>query len=290
MAAKDKIRQLMQEQMGPPESLAGSQGMLEPGNIDLYNRPDVEGSTVRSMSFNEDGREILIPTVVGNKIVSDEDAIAEYERSGQHMGVFESPEAATSYAEAVHKDYESGRIPTGAKDNVWKLIQQKLQAIADSPDIVQRGGKRGDVEQRRTLLRRQLMNAFPTLFGMGVGAYRGATFGPGPEGSIMAQFPDETKSIDPQTLGEVMILPEHQSGPTIQQHELGHVAQGRYLGPLLPAAAGATAGALQLSGRDPYLESPFETSAMEMGRLEGEGAPLDPAAGEALRQLFSKKP
>ena len=102
------------EPAGPPKHLAGQlvEGLLEQGNIDLYDRPDVNGSTVRSMSFEDDGREILIPTVVGDRIVSDDEAIEEYRRTGKHMGVFDSPEHATAYASAVHDDYESGRIPT----------------------------------------------------------------------------------------------------------------------------------------------------------------------------------
>lgn len=78
-----------------------------PGNIDLTNRPRVKNpdgsvSTVRSMSINEDGREILIPTVVGGRVVSDDEAIDEYHRSGQHLGIFGTEADATAYAQTLH--------------------------------------------------------------------------------------------------------------------------------------------------------------------------------------------
>ncbi|MFK0330908.1 hypothetical protein ACIQUB_07270 [Rhizobium sp. NPDC090275] len=83
-------------------------GLVEKGNIDLAKRPQVENpdgsiSTVRSMSFEEDGREVLVPTVSPDgKILSDEDAISLYRRTGQHLGKFSSAAQATSYAESLH--------------------------------------------------------------------------------------------------------------------------------------------------------------------------------------------
>lgn len=136
-------------------------------------------------------------------------------------------------------------------------------------------------------IHRKVMNALPTLAGLGVGLARGAEFGPGPEDTIVAQYPDPTGGVDPQTLGEVILLPEGRTGEAVPTHELGHVAQGRYAGPLLPAAAAGTAGLLQMLGRDPYLESPFETSALEMGQAEKTGGstaePLYRAILRAIR-------
>ncbi|NUR12358.1 MAG: transglycosylase SLT domain-containing protein [Bradyrhizobium sp.] len=83
-------------------------GLVQAGNIDLGNRPVVKNedgsiSTVRSMSFEEDGKEILIPTVSPDgKLLSDDDAIKLYHRTGQHLGIFDSAKNATAYAKDLH--------------------------------------------------------------------------------------------------------------------------------------------------------------------------------------------
>lgn len=82
-------------------------GMLEPGNLDLANRPQVinpDGSvsTVRSMSVDFDGKTYLLPTVIGNKIVSDDEAIKHFQDTGEHLGVFDNPDNATNYAKLLH--------------------------------------------------------------------------------------------------------------------------------------------------------------------------------------------
>lgn len=91
------------------------QGLLTPGNIDITKRPDVKNadgsrSTVRSMSFEDNGKEVLVPTVIGNKVVSDDEAIAHYRKTGEHLGIFDSPADATAYAKQLHDDYQSGKI------------------------------------------------------------------------------------------------------------------------------------------------------------------------------------
>jgi hypothetical protein len=84
-------------------------GQVEPGNIDLVNRPRVKNadgsiSTVRSASFNFDGKEVLLPTVSDDgRVVSDEEAVANYKKTGKHLGKFASPEAATAYAQKLHE-------------------------------------------------------------------------------------------------------------------------------------------------------------------------------------------
>lgn len=98
---------------------AGQQvpGMVSPGNIDLTTRPQVKNadgsvSTVRSMSFEENGKEILVPTVSDDgRILSDDEAIANYHKTGKNLGVFESPAAATAYANQLHNDYAAGKVP-----------------------------------------------------------------------------------------------------------------------------------------------------------------------------------
>lgn len=98
-----------------PAYLAGNSkpdGMLTQGNIDLNARPSVKNadgsiSTVRSMSFNDGKNEVLVPTVSDDgRIMTDEEAIAQYNKTGKHLGKFDTPEHATAYAENLHTAQE----------------------------------------------------------------------------------------------------------------------------------------------------------------------------------------
>ncbi len=111
--------------LGPPlKGTAAPQfpGLLQPGNIDLFAQPAVKNpnggtSTVYSSSYNLDGREVLLPAVTpdGRLLQSDDDIVAEYQRTGRHLGMFATPEAATAYAEQLHNDYAAGKYTKPAK-------------------------------------------------------------------------------------------------------------------------------------------------------------------------------
>lgn len=88
-------------------------GIVEIGNIDILGRPTTKNkdgsvSTVRSLSFqDESGLEIIVPTVMPDgRIVSDDEAIEHYYKTGQHLGKFRTPEAAVAYAQLLHDQQE----------------------------------------------------------------------------------------------------------------------------------------------------------------------------------------
>jgi len=77
------------------------------GNIDLSNRPtifnpDGSYSTEKSFSINEDGKEILLPSIINGREVSQKKAIEYYHKTGEHLGIYPSPDAADRIAERIH--------------------------------------------------------------------------------------------------------------------------------------------------------------------------------------------
>ena len=97
-----------------PEYVVGSPpGLLIPGNIDLNSRPVVRNadgtiSTVRSMSIGTEAGEVLIPTVSADgRLLTDDEAIAEYDRTGQNLGTFNTEANATRYAQRLHAAQEA---------------------------------------------------------------------------------------------------------------------------------------------------------------------------------------
>ncbi len=89
-------------------SLGAQKGQVVPGNINLHNRPVVKNpdgsiSTVRSISINVDGKEVLIPTVVNGKVVSNQQAIDHFKKTGEHLGMFKDVASANAYAKSLHE-------------------------------------------------------------------------------------------------------------------------------------------------------------------------------------------
>ncbi len=94
----------------PQLTEANGYGADVPGNIDLHNRPDVKNadgshSSVLSASFEIDGKEVLLPLVSHDgRIWSEDEAIDNYKKTGEHLGIFKNPEAATAAGRRIHED------------------------------------------------------------------------------------------------------------------------------------------------------------------------------------------
>ena len=120
-ASKDGLRSLLGlADGGVPMAIATKQnipGMIAPGNIDLASRPIVKNadgsiSTVRSMGANFDGKEYLLPTISDDgRSLSEPEAVELFRKSGRHLGVFDTPENSTAYAQTLHNQQADMYLP-----------------------------------------------------------------------------------------------------------------------------------------------------------------------------------
>lgn len=146
------------------------EGQLAQGNIDLHHRPVVHNpdgsiSTVRSITVTGDnGQAMLLPTVSPQgTILSNPDAVALWQRSGQNLGTFANEDVADRYAQDLHRaqalEYGTGQSPIhgivgpqGRLDDGgvpmpptwdWRRIQQELNWRSRQPAPLTLGKQTG---------------------------------------------------------------------------------------------------------------------------------------------------
>jgi hypothetical protein len=89
-------------------------GMLAPGNVNLMARPDIDNgdgssSSINSMSSEVNGKEVLYPGVGDGKTyparkLTQAEALDQYQKTHQYLGVFKDATSATAYADTLHAD------------------------------------------------------------------------------------------------------------------------------------------------------------------------------------------
>ncbi len=137
--------------MAPGRSEGGAvvEGMIEPGNIDvsmLPRYPNADGtvSTIRSIGVNIGGREVLLPTIApGGRIMSPREATELYHRTGNHLGMFESIEAANKFAKTLSGQQGEGHAlggevqePEEDKNDMSDIGNMIRMAVKDIPQMM----------------------------------------------------------------------------------------------------------------------------------------------------------
>ena len=143
-------------QLPKPTAFEASAGMIARGTVNLFEQPSVRNkdgttSTVDSVGVNIKGKEYLLPTVTpdgrhfeGTLEQKAAQATAEFNKTGQHLGVFKSVAASNNYAAQLHNDYAAGRYDKPSqgsqfnqsfKQNIDRVDQTSERTVTDKVDL-----------------------------------------------------------------------------------------------------------------------------------------------------------
>ena len=128
---------------------------MKAGNLDPFNRPILKGPdgsimTTKSISIGTPQGEVVIPTIVNGKQLTNREAIEEYKKNGKHFGIFDSPENAELFARQLSQ--EQGR--RWEKDKrAFVDPGRRLERLMQYPEMEPRGVGHVDWQNQRRALR-----------------------------------------------------------------------------------------------------------------------------------------
>lgn len=230
---------------------------IKAGNIDINNRPVVKNpdgsiSTVRTISVGFDEGEYLIPTVSEDgRIMTDDEAIGQFQATGRHFGLFKTPDEATAFAESLHNQQDKmySKNPFDQFDEATaRTPAETIPLGEDGQDVPQK-----PQPQRDLSLGEQIVGAGEALLTTATGA-TGGTLGylGGAARGLGQQLLGEGTAQDAQRMAEegaamLTYAPRTEAGQRIT----GQV--GEALAALPPSLGMATplqaTGAIQGAGR-----------------------------------------
>ena len=157
-----QVQNVVQSLLGsaPNISLGGFSQVVPKvvGNIEIEGRPQVQNedgsvSTVRTISIEEDGLEVVIPTVVNGEVVSEEEAIDHYHETDEHLGKFGTVEDAVQFAEDLHKSEEAKL--DAAEPIAREIVDQQIEAVESPQEASWMPAYQAKVKERREELKKE---------------------------------------------------------------------------------------------------------------------------------------
>lgn len=155
-AAPVNVPAVAPAQLPKPTAFEASAGMIARGTVNLFEQPIIQNkdgtiSTVDSVGVNIKGKEYLLPTVTpdgrhfqGTLKEKAAQATEEFNKTGQHLGVFKSVAASNNYAAQLHNDYAAGRYDKPSqgsqfnqsfKQNIDRVDQTSKRTVTDKVDL-----------------------------------------------------------------------------------------------------------------------------------------------------------
>jgi hypothetical protein len=118
----DTFRELLETIVKMPP--VPTRGLLEPGNLDPF-RKYAMGTAVpperRTMTIEIEGRTLLLSTISDTgKLLTNMEALAEFRKSGKHLGIFADVDAAEAAAAAIAAQQRAFEGMTGAASGASK--------------------------------------------------------------------------------------------------------------------------------------------------------------------------
>ena len=140
-------QQQQQSFVSPINPQNNDNGVISPGNINLNNRPMVKNpqggtSTVFTMGISEDGKHINIPRVSDDgRILTPKEAVDLFHKTGKHLGVYSSQQAADTAAQQLHEQQANqyglnqNNDQIGSSQQESHMLQVLKQKMAQDPRL-----------------------------------------------------------------------------------------------------------------------------------------------------------
>lgn len=115
----------------------GTSNPLDYAKYPKKQNPDGSWSHIKTASFNLDGREVLLPTMVGGKdlvrvkpdrSIDYDPVIDHYRKTGDHFGIFSSPDAVQAYATNLENSLQQPNGPWAK----YATAQSTVSTVEDS--------------------------------------------------------------------------------------------------------------------------------------------------------------